>query len=394
MPKIALLCSGLGVIRRGHEVFARDLFNLLKNELDITIFKGGGEPSIREIVVNHIPRQSLALNDIHLPVAPKWASAAKSVEQMRIEAVSFAWGALGPLLEGKYDIIHCLEEDVCNTIYSLRHLFQKTPKILWSNGGAIPKFLQPNCDFIQEHTEYNLRSSNKKKGFSIPHGVDLKRFNQNVTSDFRATHGIPKDAFVVISVGTICYWHKRMDYIIREVASVPGIWLIIVGQESPDAPAIRSLGEQLMGERIVFTSMQHEELPIAYAAADVFALGSLFETFGIVYIEAMAMGLPVICTNHPNQISIVKEAEFIDMSKTGELANVLRKNQPERWAKLAKKGLKTVQDNYEISILKERYISKYKQIANSKTILPSYSYRKKIFFNLISLFKSLNNWKK
>ena len=43
-PRIALLCSGLGHIRRGHEVFARDLFDLLKGELDITLFKGGGEP--------------------------------------------------------------------------------------------------------------------------------------------------------------------------------------------------------------------------------------------------------------------------------------------------------------------------------------------------------------
>ena len=42
-PKIALLCSGLGNIKRGHEIFAQDLFDLLKNDLDITLFKGGGE---------------------------------------------------------------------------------------------------------------------------------------------------------------------------------------------------------------------------------------------------------------------------------------------------------------------------------------------------------------
>ena len=51
----------------------------------------------------------------------------------------------------------------------------------------------------------------------------------------------------------------------------------------------------------MFDSLPHDELPQAYAAADVFTLGSLHETFGIVYIEAMAMGLPVVCTQHPNQ---------------------------------------------------------------------------------------------
>lgn len=132
----------------------------------------------------------------------------------------------------------------------------------------------------------------------IPHGVDRNLFHPGVKTDFRKEHGIPSDAFVVISVGTICYWHKRMDYVIREVAAVPGAYLVIVGQECADTDQIVALGKKLMGDRIVFTRMPHDELPRAYAVADVFVLGSLFETFGIVYIEAMAMGLPVICTNH------------------------------------------------------------------------------------------------
>ena len=41
--KIALLCSGLGHVDRGHEIFARDLFEMLKGSLDITLFKGGGQ---------------------------------------------------------------------------------------------------------------------------------------------------------------------------------------------------------------------------------------------------------------------------------------------------------------------------------------------------------------
>ena len=47
--KVALLCSGLGHIQRGHEVFARDLFKLLKGGLDITLYKGGGEPADQEV---------------------------------------------------------------------------------------------------------------------------------------------------------------------------------------------------------------------------------------------------------------------------------------------------------------------------------------------------------
>ena len=387
--KIALLCSGLGNIHRGHEVFARDLFTLLKDDVDITLFKGGGEPLAREWVVEHVPRNASCLDEMHLPVAPKWEAAAQEVERMRVEGETFAYASLKPLLEGDFDVIHCLEQEVCNVIYGYRHLFRKPPKVLWSNGGALPAGSQPQCDFVQEHTEGNLANSNRSKAFVIPHGVDLQTFYPGVETDFRRRHGIPPDAFVVISVGTICYWHKRMDYVIREVATVPDAWLVIVGQESSDSPAIKSLGSELMGERIVFTTMSHEELPEAYAAADVFALGSLFETFGIVYIEAMAMGLPVICTNHPNQKSIVKEGVFIDMKQTGALALVLSSNNRGTLKDFSEKGLRIVAEHYDLLVLKRQYIEHYERIAAYRPQLPTYSFGRKLIANLRNTLKQI-----
>jgi glycosyltransferase involved in cell wall biosynthesis len=387
--KVALLCSGLGNIHRGHEVFAQDLFTLLKDEVDITLLKGGGEPLAREWVIEHVPRNAMSLDGMHLPVAPKWQAAAQEVERMRVEGETFAYASLKPLLEGGFDVIHCLEQEVCNVIYAYRHLFRKPPKILWSNGGALPARNQPQCDFVQEHTEGNLANSNRSKAFVIPHGVDLQTFHRGVDTDFRSRHGIPSDAFVVISVGTICYWHKRMDYVIREVATVPDAWLVIVGQESSDSPAIKSLGRELMGERIVITTMSHDELPKAYAAADVFTLGSLFETFGIVYIEAMAMGLPVICTNHPNQKSIVKEGVFIDMKQTGALALVLSSRNRDTLKDFSEKGLRIVAGHYDLQVLKRQYIDHYQRIAASRPQLPTYSLGRKLIANLRNTLKQI-----
>lgn len=376
--RVALLCSGLGNVHRGHEVFARDLFSLVSADLDITLFKGNGSASEREIVVDHVPRSSKAMDGMHLAVAPKWRSAAEEVERMRIEGETFAYGALRPLLEGNFDILHCLEQEVARVLYAHRHLFARTPKVLWSNGGALQAADIPPCDFVQEHTEYNLRGSARAKAFVIPHGVDTTRFHPGVASNFRQQHGIPADAFVVISVGTICYWHKRMDHVIREVAQVPGAWLVIVGQDSPDAEAIRALGNELMPGRIVITTLVHDQLPQAYAAANVFALGSLFETFGIVYIEAMAMGLPVICTQHPNQKSIVQEGVFIDMQQPGQLAQALRNTSAQRLAELAQRGVEIVKQRYELGSLKQAYLERYASISASPTKLPRYTLKTKL----------------
>jgi hypothetical protein len=124
--KIALLCSGLGRIARGHEAFARNLFDLLSGEADITLFKGGGGPTARELVIDHVPRNSASLDGIRVVASPKWAGALREQERIRIEGETFGYAALKPLLEGNYDVIHCLEQEVCTVVFRNRHLFRQT----------------------------------------------------------------------------------------------------------------------------------------------------------------------------------------------------------------------------------------------------------------------------
>lgn len=373
--RISLLCSGLGHIVRGHEVFARDLFDLLSDEVDITLFVGAGEGSSRVVTVPCVHRTSTLLDQMKLGVAPRWEASVREEERNRVEHETFAYGALAALLEGDYDVIHCLEQEVASIVFDNRHLFRRTPKVLFSNGGAIPARGLPRCDFVQEHTDCNLAKSAGKKAFMIPHGVDLNRFRPGIRNDFRQRHGIPADAFVVISVGTIGINHKRMDYVIREVAPLQHVHLLIVGQESGETPGIKALGRELLGDRVVFTKLPHDELPQAYAAADAFALGSRFETFGIVYIEAMAMGLPVFCSDNPNQRSIVKEAIFVDVEQPGALTAALRDTPSARLEQLARSGRAIVEQHYDLQVLKRQYIAQYQRIAESPSTLRSYGWR-------------------
>jgi 1,2-diacylglycerol 3-alpha-glucosyltransferase len=378
--KIALLCSGLGHVHRGHEVFAQDIFRLLHKDLDITIFKGGGVENSREIVINTIPRYSNLLDHITPLASEKWKQSAIEMERVRIETTSFAWGALPHLLSGEFDIIHCLEEEVCNAIWSLRHLFKKTPTIVWSNGGALKAAEIPDCDYVQEYTKYNHSRSIQRKAFVIPHAVDLDVF-QNRPEDraaFRRAHNIPTDAFVVITVGTICYWHKRTHHIISEVAKVPNAWLIAAGQRNQDSAAIQSMAEAVMPGRTIFKTMPHHELPQAYAAADVFTLGSLFETFGIAYIEAMAMGLPVISTHHVNQIDIIKDGIFIDMRKEGALTHALNTTTPAEWQRLSALSRSNAERFYSIDQTKQAYIRQYQDMLAHPAQLPAFNLRHRL----------------
>lgn len=389
MTRIAILCSGLGNVRRGHEVFVRGLVDLLAGDLDITLFKGAGEPGEREIVIPHVPRHSIFLDHMHLRVSERWRGSVRESERQRIEYETFAHGAMLPLLEGGFDIVHCTEMDVCNIVWRNRHLFRNPPRIVFSNGGAIPRKSLPNCDFVQEHTAYNLERSAREKAVMIPHGVDLTRFDPAVGTSFRDEQRIPRDALLIISVGTICYMHKRTDYVIREIAAVDGAYLALVGQDSEDSPKIRELADRLLGDRVRFLEVAHEDLPRAYAAADIFTLGSLFETFGIVYLEAMAMELPVIATDHPNQRAIIEKGVFIDMSRENSLASAVRELDAGRRAALGKQGRAVVEARYDLRKLKDQYIEFYGNVARFKVDFPPYSLRDRVRNNARSLARRL-----
>lgn len=372
--KIALLCSGLGHVLRGHETFARQLVQMLAGRVDLTLFKGGGEAGPGELVIPTIPRGSPLLADVHPKASPKWAASVADQERHRIESEIFAYAAMAPLMAGGFDVVHCLEREVCAVLHRERHLFARPPRLLFSNGGAIPGHELPPCDAVQEHTGYNARFSDRGKAVVIPHGVDLTLFRHEAAPLPRAQLGIAPGRRVAISVGTICRHHKRMDHVIEAFAALPEWHLMIVGQESPEADDIRALGRARLGDRVSFHRAPHHDLPQYYAAADAFVLGSTFETFGIVYLEAMAMALPVFCTSHPNQRSIVGEGGiFVDMRAPAALAAAVRQHSPDALAARGRAGRQVVERDFDQSMLPDRYVALYQRLADMPPQLPQWT---------------------
>jgi len=87
----------------------------------------------------------------------------------------------------------------------------------------------------------------------------------------------------------------------------PDLLLLIAG-EGPALPALRAQAAQLgLGESVRFTGYldRHRDLPDCYAAADVFAFASRTETQGLVLLEAMATGLPVVALARMGTVDIL-----------------------------------------------------------------------------------------
>ena len=130
----------------------------------------------------------------------------------------------------------------------------------------------------------------------IPTGIDLDRFHQADGEMIRARHEL--DGPVILHVGRIVQ-EKNLDLLVtaaqRILKEKPDAMFLIVG-EGPYTDAVQQhVEKQGLTEHFLFTGfVPDEELPDYYAAADVFAFPSTYETQGIVAIEAMAAGMPVV----------------------------------------------------------------------------------------------------
>ena len=155
-----------------------------------------------------------------------------------------------------------------------------------------------------------------RKLVEMPNGVDAELFSPGPDkSGLRDRLGIPTDAVVAAFVATLDRAHhfKRLDIAIDALAELRDEHVHIVvagGGELVGEFRGRAL-ERGVSERVHFLgAIPHPELPDLLRACDLFLLTTEPpESFGIVLIEAMATGLPVVATDYPGVRAVVLEGE-------------------------------------------------------------------------------------
>jgi len=152
----------------------------------------------------------------------------------------------------------------------------------------------------------------------IHNGIEVEQFDPAMDgAPFRRRHGIPLDALLVGVVGRLRPW-KGQDRFLRVLAClrerVPEAWGVIVGGTpfgvEDDYPAqLQRLAAKLgLTDRAVFTGHLDDVRP-ALAAMDLFIHPGDPEPFGLVNLEAMAMGKPVVAFGHGALPEIVADGE-------------------------------------------------------------------------------------
>jgi glycosyltransferase involved in cell wall biosynthesis len=146
----------------------------------------------------------------------------------------------------------------------------------------------------------------RRYGIDMPHsvlptGIDLDAFAGGDGAAFRRRHGIAADAPVIVTVSRLAVEKNiafLLDVALRLRHRFPSLQFLIAG-EGPDGARLRSLAseKQLDGCVRFFGNLDRQtELLDAYRAGDAFVFASPTETQGLVLIEAMALGVPIVST--------------------------------------------------------------------------------------------------
>jgi glycosyltransferase involved in cell wall biosynthesis len=128
----------------------------------------------------------------------------------------------------------------------------------------------------------------------VPEPIDLDAWD----ATFRRATRPPRTARVVLSVAR-AYPRKRLADLLRAAlrlrGAIPDVQVRIVGR-GPEFPALERLHAELgLGDSVALLGdVSRERLAAEYVNADVFCLPSVQEGFGIVFLEAMAAGLPIV----------------------------------------------------------------------------------------------------
>jgi glycosyltransferase involved in cell wall biosynthesis len=144
----------------------------------------------------------------------------------------------------------------------------------------------------------------------LPTGLPAERFRQGDGAAFRQRHGIAADRPVLLFVGRAAH-EKNIGFLLEMMLELRGMRpdaLLLVAGEGPAAPALRAQATQLgLGDAVRFMGYfdRGGELQDCYSAADIFVFASLTETQGLVLLEAMAQGVPVVAIPRMGTIDIL-----------------------------------------------------------------------------------------
>lgn len=315
-------------MRRGIEAWASDLGRGLATAgADVTLFAGAPGEGLTALPCL---RRTAAANRGVLSVTRHlggWRYGLGSPYD--IEQSSFAV-SLWRAIRRDFDILHAQDPAIARWLHLAHRRGLSRPRVVYANGTGEGPAVMRRFDHVQLLTQagyddWRPQAPAGQQVFLVPNFVDTAVFTPGDRAAARDAFGLPPQGRVLLCCAAIRRFHKRIDELVAAFAGAglpADTTLVIAGGREDDTDAIVAEAIARLGDRVRFLpDLPRERMGDLYRAADAFALASLFEMFGIVLIEAMATGLPVLCHDTATFRSVVGPAGlYRDLSTPQGLA--------------------------------------------------------------------------
>jgi len=319
--------------RRGHCIDIFTQHNSGRHEPVVDLYdnvrlihvSGGTRGNVsKDVLYAHLPRLFHDLTSF---------KAKENIEYDILHSHYWISGVLGAMAQSAWDIHHLLTYHTIGAVKQEACPSEHEPELRLTS----ERKLAVGCDGLvvatQKEKEY-LRQYDVPgdKITVIPCGVDLHRFKPVDKPSARRQLGFSGDDFMVLFVGRyapVKGLHRLLEAVGR-LTHLPGLRLVIIGGDGPHTSMFRQLKAEAAAldiqDRVIFAGrVDQETLPQYYSAADVLAVPSYYESFGLVALEALACGTPVVTTPVGAMEKIVKD---------GVTGYVARDTDPAHFARL------------------------------------------------------------
>jgi 1,2-diacylglycerol 3-alpha-glucosyltransferase len=362
--RVLFCCTGVGIYNRGLESFFREAFDGLKASpgLDAWLIKGAGEQTPRERLALCFPRTG--------PMAKLLGRIIRRNAYVAEQLTSFPFVA-HHIRRLRPDVVFYSDASLGSQLFRWRDRIGVPFRLLFSNGYPCrPPFVR--TDFVHQvapfYYDQAIQAGERMdKQVMVPYGINVGSapiIDLVARARLRQRLAVPADRAMILSVGWISREHKRMHYLVEEVARLPQPrpFLQMLGAMDESSRDVLTLAETLLGSGgFSARSVPYREVFDYYRAADIFALASLQEGFGRVYLEALIHGLPVIAHHHPVMEYVLGGVGYLgDLSREGELAKIIgellsnpanQEQMQERWA--------SVRDRFSWHVLSPQYVAMF-----------------------------------
>jgi glycosyltransferase involved in cell wall biosynthesis len=208
----------------------------------------------------------------------------------------------------------------------------------------------------------------KKQSFIVPNGIVIKR-GKNIRNNLN----IKDEQFLLLFTGRI-HRKKGIHFIIEALRKLKNnrLTFLIVGHEedSEYVNHLKEISKELAGDVIWKESVNADYIWDYYSSSELFVLPSYDENFGMVVVEAMACGLPVLISKNVGLWHEVQadNAGFVVNQDVDEIASVLKRisDNPELLKQMSEHARKSAENRYDINKVASLMIKAYEDVLTER----------------------------